>query len=303
VIDAQSDPDGAAAAITNGCQDLSNCTWQTATITPGYGPPKILGDVLYNCSTDPQDIAETAVGVSDERAETTSLSEKLSLKLQGGLIGLASASAEFEAFSKQSETFSTGVATTNAVAVEPGRKGYTTTQVLSANVTGSTYITQGINLIQVKDIDLSFPGYQDDQDESDAQVIYNGISVPMTAEDIASRCNAVIGNPGGLLGGARRTVPTSSFKLTLCGLGATCATRTVTGAPPPVIRRATVTLARDGRTYAVGADTLGHIRLTPRRPITAGSYTLTISQGSSPSSGARRRAVTELRTIVPVTIR
>ena len=303
VIDAQTDPAGAAAALSAGCQDLSNCSWQTASVTPGYGPASILGDVLYNCSTDQQDNAETAVGVSDERAETTSISEKLSVKLQGGLIGLASASAEFEVFSKQSETFSTEVATTNAVSVEPGWKGYTTTQVLSANVTGSTYITQGINLIQVKDIDLSFPGYQDNQDGSDSQVIYNGISVPMTPDDIASRCNAVNGNPGSLLGGARRTVPTGSFKLALCGLRAACVTRKVTGAPPPVIRQATVTLARDGRTYAAGTDTLGRIRLTPRRAITAGNYTLTISQGPSPSSGGRRRAVTEFRTIVPVTIR
>jgi len=300
VIDAQKDPDGAAKALSEGCQDLSKCSWQTASITADYGPQSILGDVLYNCSTDEQDNAETAVGVSDERAETTSVSEKLSVKLQGGLIGLASASAEFEAFSKQSETFSTSVSTTNAVAVQPGWKGYTTTQVLSANVTGDTYITAGINkLIEVKGIDLSFPGYQDNQDGSDAKVIYNGISAPMTTDDIATRCNAVSGGPSNLLGGIRRTVPTGSFKLTLCLPRAACVTRKVTGPPPPDIVQATVTLSAGGRIYAAGSDTAGRIRLTVRRPIKAGKYTLSIRQSQPPS----RRQVTYLTTTVPITIR
>ena len=212
VIDAKTDPDAAAQALNAGCADLSNCSWQTANITAGYGPSRILGDALYNCSTDDGENAETAVGVSDERAQTTSVSEKVSLKLSLGLIGIADSSVEFEAFSKQAETFSTEVSTTNAVVVPPGWKGYTTTQVLSANVTGSTYITEGINkLIEVKDIDLSFPGYQNAQDRSDSQIIYNGIKAPMTADDIASRCNAVNDNPSNLLGGTggggRREAP------------------------------------------------------------------------------------------------
>jgi hypothetical protein len=302
VIDAKTDPDAAAQALDARCADLSNCSWQTASVTAGYGPPSILGDILYNCGTDPDDNAETAVGVSDERAETTSLSGKVSLKLQGGLIGFASVSAEFEAFRNQSETFSTEVSTTNAVSVAPGWKGYTTTQVLSANVTGSTYITAGITkLIQVKDMDLSFLGYQDSQDRSDAQVIYNGVSVPMTQDDIASLQRGQR-QPDQPARRRRRAVPTGSFKLTLCQLRAPCVTRRVTGPPPSGIRQAKVTLARDGRTYATETDTSGRIQLTARRPIRAGKYTLTISEGPRPSP-RRRRAVTYLHTVVPITIR
>ena len=106
-------------------------------------------------------------------------------------LGFAKATAEFEAFSKQSESFSTKVSTTSAVAVPQGWKGWTETEVLSAFVTGSAYVTEGINLIQVKDIGLSFPGYQDPNDNTDTPIKYIGYRTPMTQHDIASRCNAI----------------------------------------------------------------------------------------------------------------
>ncbi|MGI8558962.1 MAG: hypothetical protein ACR2ND_11770 [Solirubrobacteraceae bacterium] len=266
----------------------------------------------YNCSTDERDNAETAVGVSDERAETTSVSEKVSLKISVGLSDLVQGSVEFNAFSKQAETFSTTVTATNAVAVAPGWEGYTTTQVLSADVIGSTYITEGINkLIEVKDIDLSFPGYQDAHDRSSPQVIYNGNSAPMTAAEIASRCNAVSDSPTGVLGApppARRKVATGSFKLTLCPqpaagrsrpLDAACKARTVAG-PPPLASDATATLIAGGRTYAAGTDVAGRIRLTVRRAIRRGKYTLWLRA----QAGRGAKKVTYRRTtVVPITIR
>ena len=60
---------------------------------------------------------------------------------------------------------------TSAVAVPPEWKGWTETKVLTAFVSGSAYITEGIDkLIQVKDIDLSFPGYRDPDDTTDTPI-------------------------------------------------------------------------------------------------------------------------------------
>ena len=47
-------------------------------ITLDYGPPSILGDVLYNCSADTY--AETAIGIRTRRHGDTSISEKVSLR-------------------------------------------------------------------------------------------------------------------------------------------------------------------------------------------------------------------------------
>ena len=305
-VDAKTDPQAAGQTLSAGCADLSECSWAADTpITTGYGPPRILGDALYNCSSE--EYAETAVGVGDEREESTSVSETFSIEVGLGFLGFEKATAGFEAFSKQSESFSTKVSTTSAVAVPPEWKGWTETEVLSAFVTGSAYVTEGINnLIQVKDIELSFPGYQDPNDYTDTPIKYIGYRTPMTKDDIASRCNSINGLGGGRPGtlpgvklGAGRA---SSFKLTLCPLRSRCATRKVRGTPPPGIFQAAVTLTRGGRTYAVGADTVGSIRLTVRRRVTAGKYTLTISQGPSPSPRGRARTLTTLNTIVPITI-
>jgi len=169
VIDARTDPDGAAQALNTGCADMSNCSLANISITGGYGPPRLLGDVLYNCGPVSGPDAYTATSLSDTRGETTNISERVSLKLQGGLINVASTSAEFSLFSSQSQSFNTTVTTQNQVTVAPGYKGFTTTQVLSANATASYYITRGINLIEVTGVDISFPGYQDKQDAGDSQ--------------------------------------------------------------------------------------------------------------------------------------
>ena len=284
-----------AVCQTNACR-----AWHTDGITAGYGPPRILGDVLYNCATQEGQNAETAVGVSQERTSTTSMSEKVSLKLSAGLIGIAETSAEFEAFSKQATTFGTEVTTTNAVTVEPGWKGYTTTQVLSATVTGDAHIQGSDGVTDVTGIVVTIPGYQTSQDITDQRVLPNGITAPMTADDIATRCNAVNHNPLGLFGAAPRTVPTGTFELTLCHRTALtdsrCQRRKVTGPPPPAIGQATATLAARGRVYAAGTDTAGRIRLTLRRTIRPGKYTLTLRARVSRTAGYRT-------VVVPVTIR
>ena len=307
VIDAKTEPKAAGQALNTGCANLSNCSWQAdPNITIGYGPPRVLGDALYNCSA--QAYAETAVGISDEREESTSISESLSVEVGLGFLGFEKATAGFEAFSKQSESFSTEVSSTSAVAVPPMWKGWTETEVLTAVVSGSAYITQGINgLIQVKGIDLSFPGYQDPNDTQDTPIKYIGTHGLMTAEDIATRCGAINGLGGVKLGAPppvnRLPPPTGSFELTLCRPGDGCVTRKVTGTRPPRIRQGTATLTRGGRTYATGSDAGGRIQLTVRQPISAGNYTLTIQEAMARPPGGRGGAMSALNTIVPVRIR
>ncbi len=308
VIDAQTNPDAAAQALSTGCADMSNCKLADATVTNDYGPPAILGDALYNCAPVGSPNAYTATSISDTRGETTNISEKVSLKLQGGLIGLVSASTEFSAFSSQSETFSTTVTTGTQIPVPPGYEGFTTTQVLSANVTASYYITRGINLIKVTGIDMSFPGYQDKQNAGDSTVIYNTITKPINPVIILNYqtiapCNAVSDNPLTTgLGGARPRPQKGSFPLTVCRAGRRCVTHTVPGAPPAKLARATASLTRGGRTYATGTDINGRIRLSGHRRIIAGRYTLTLRQHpATPKS--RRRTRTIQTTFVPVLIR
>ncbi len=322
VIDSQSNPDQAAAALNSGCADLTNCTWQADTQpTIAYGPSKILGDVLYNCTdpvAEPQAQALTSVNVSDQRSQTTSISETVSLKISLGFLDLENTSAEFKLFSSQSETFSTAVSVTNSVPVPPGYKGWTETQVLTASVTGSAFITQGINkLIQVTNIDLDFPGFQDPND-GQAQIIYNNFSALMTAADLSTRCDPIDGL------GAVRPQPQGSFKITLCripadddnastdhpggGSSATqererertrCASRKVIGPPPPTrIRYATVILSQGGSTYATGTDIRGSIRLNARHPIKAGAYTLTLRE--RPTRDAHGRTLTTVNTVISV---
>lgn len=311
VIDAQADPQQAGQELNSGCANLSNCSWQTAPgtqITSKYGPFKIIGDVLYNCAdpSNEQAYSETAVSISDEREESTSLSESVSVEVGAGILGFEKASIEAEVNSKQLEAFSTEYTTTQAASVRPGWKGWNQYRVLTAFVTGSVYVTDGIHLIQVKDIDLSYPGYQENGSANSPidHVIY---STPMTAQDIASRCNAT--GVGAVRAGTpptsvtRLATPKGSLELTLCQPDGSCQIRTVTGTGPAGVDQATATLTRGGRTYATGTDTNGQIRLTVQRPIKRGAYILTFSQRSGRSSASHPRSRTTVTTVVPIAIR
>jgi hypothetical protein len=294
-INAQTDPTDAVAALNSGCADnINNCTLAGISVTNGYDAPQILGDVLYNCAPPGGPNAYTGTSVSATRGETTGLSESLSVTLQGGLIGVASASAEFKAFSSQSEGFTATVTQGTSIPVPPGYKGYTTTQVLSADATTSYYVTDGIHLIDVTNLDLSIPGYQNPSTNgNDAQTIYNLITVPIDpffplgphdpGYQLSAPCTAVSDAPdttvvGGGLGGVQQKRQIGRFKFTLCTPGRRCVTHSLRGAPPAQMRRATAKLARGGRTYATGTDIRGHIRLTELRKITGGMYQLTIKQ-------------------------
>jgi hypothetical protein len=306
VIDAQANPQNAGQTLDNDCSaDMQKCSWvpdippkSQAPIPIDWGPPRILGDVLYNCS--PTNYAETAVNIGDEREESTSISESLTLELELGFLGFEETTAEFEAFSKQSETYSTSVSTTNAVAVPPMWKGYTTTSALSGVVSGSAYITDGINnLIQVKNIDMSFPGYAVPGTPVQSAVAYIGNRSPMTQDEIDSRCNAVSG-----LGATKREHATAPRRiaLTVCRTHGRCRARTATGTQLPYIRRADVRLRSHGRTDATGTLRGQKIHLTATRSLKPGRYTLAIHQPGK-RTGFHHRPLQALQTSVPITLR
>lgn len=297
-IDAKANPDAAADALNSGCADTSKCTWHNDTkITYDYGPPSILGDVLYNCSDD--EYAETAVGVEDERQETTSVSEKVSLKVSLSFLGFAKSSIEADVSSGQAEAVSTSVKVTNSVAVPPGYKGWTVTEIVSGNVTGSAYVTAGINLIQVKNIDLSFPGYQD-PDNPQSRVNPTGVKTPMTADDIKASCDTSTVSGATLL--RRAQSRHGKFKLGLCRSSGRCTSREVAGSSPRGVRRASALLTRAGRTYARGTYNRGRTRLHMRRPLTAGTYKLTLRERPAPSQQIGTEPLSAIKTIVPITV-
>jgi hypothetical protein len=298
-IDSKANPSGAADILTTFCgDDIKNCQWVTnGKFTGDYGPARIIGDAAYNC-TDPS-VAnaniEVATGFEEEREESTSVQETLKLKLSLGLIGLADSSAEFDTFSKQASSTSTAAEVTDEVTVVPGWKGYNSYRVPSANANGSFYVTDGINVIAVSNIDVSFPGYVLPNQESTIRYLSN--KKPMTDQEYTDHCKAVIPTAAAA---SRALVPNpvtrARFGLDLCA-GGSCATRTVTGARPPV-RRGTVRLLREGRTVAKGRVSGGRIRLDAGT-LAPGTYQLVISEPAK----VTRRSHTHTETSVTITVR
>jgi hypothetical protein len=313
VIDSKANPAAAAQALNDGCADMADCDWKSdGKVTNPYGPERVIGDVLYNCSAAGE--ARTAVGVSDERGESTSVSESVSLDVSLGFLDLEKQSVEFKLFSSQSQSFSTQVSVSNNVPVPPGYKGWTQAAVLSAGVTGSAYITQGIHLIQVENIDLQFPGYQNPgSGATRAQVVYSGVSTPMSQQDLDTRCGALPASSAARAAAraGRPKVRPERFKLTVCSRHAGCARRAVTGMkkPPPGLRGVTAKLMRGGRVYAADNARSGGVRLTQRRAITPGRYRLVMRKKPKrmivrDEHGKRlHRARQHMITIVPITVR
>jgi hypothetical protein len=319
VIDAGANATEAADALNQGCVDMHKCDFKSDTaLSTVYAPARIIGDVLYNCSADAP--ARTAVGVSDERGESTSISESISLDISFGFLDLEEQSLEFSAFSRQSQRFATEVTVSNSVPVAAGFKGWTQASVLSAGVRGSAYITQGIDLIQVKNIDLRFPGYQGpDSGGTRAQVVYSGMSQAMTPAEVDTYCGALPGTASAAAAAQTRRPRTrmERFKLNVCRApskdarrrAARCAKRAVTGfKKPPALRGVTAKLTRAGRVYAADNGRRGGVRLTQRRTITPGRYHLVMREKPRNmivrKNGKRlHRAKQHMVTIVPLTIR
>jgi hypothetical protein len=309
-IDAGTDATAAGQALNGGCDDISKCSWETdanfkAQDWSDYGNPRIIGDVLYNCSV--HGMAETAIDVSDTRGEGTSVSESVSAEVSVGILGVAKESVGFTASSGQSQSFKTGVKISQAVPVKPGFKGWTDASMLTGVLPGSVYITNGIHLVAVTGIDLTFPGWQGPSVKGLPPVVYSGTATPMTETEIQTHCNVVgaatpfVGTPAattaraatmaraaqGGRGVRRHALPEKRYRLTVCRrkrAGSSqrrsprCTKRTVKGVRPPDRRRVTATLERAGRVYARETDRRGIIRLTQRRTITPGRYRLILQK-------------------------
>ena len=317
VINAGTNAQQAADALNQGCADMDKCSWTTKSVSNGWGPPKIVGDKLYNCSASAE--AETATNATDTRGESTSLSESIALQISVGLSEVAQESAEFKAFSNQTEGFSRSVGVSTAVPVSAGFVGWTEAQVNSDLVTGSASITQGIHLIQVTGIDLSFP-------TGSLPVSESSYSQAMTTQEIADNCAQVENLPAGTTSSARaamvaraaraaraRVPREKPFKLTICQARRGpdgCTRRSVKGRLPERhnLRRVTATLERAGRVHARDKNRRGGIRLTVRREIKAGRYRLIVRKKprtvtTRDSQRKRYRAIQHRVTIVPVTVR
>lgn len=317
-IDASTDPDAAAQAIASGpCAvaqpDPQACSFRRGevgkdgTVTPvdwtvDYGPPTLLGDVLYNCSTT--SYAEAGVGFKDTRGQSFSLSEKVSVKIELGFMGLASSSAEFSAFSKQQEATETSVNSSLIVPVAPLYKGWTVYRVNSIVTTGSAYITDGIKgLIAVDNIDLSFPGYSvPGTPDAGTPVLPQGVKIPMTDAEITDVCGADTIADARALKAARAT---HEFKVRLCGRSAAqCTSRRALGSLPARIRSGSeVSLRREGKTWAEGRIEHGRLRLTTRRSPAAGSYKLTIRERAPRAQPAGATPMRSIKTMVPIRFR
>ncbi len=291
VIDAKTDPAAASKALNDFCDQLANCKFVGGTPTTGYGPPRVLGDALYNCGQGEQSYAEDSVAISDERSESTTLSESLSAKVSAGLIGLAKQSIEAEVDSKQMEEVSTTTTDENSVSLQPGWKGWTQSRISSAYVAGDAYVTDGIHLIKVTDIDVSFPGYAA---LGTAGITYDGYRTPMTDADRQQHCAILPGQSG--VKGALKALAPESLPVVLCtrkpatpppafagSVGVrprrfSCVSRHAVGNMVLTAGATKAKLARGRRTYAVGTARKRGIVLYARRKVGSGTYTLRLTR-------------------------
>jgi hypothetical protein len=256
-IDAKTDPTAAGKAL-DFCAVISNCSFvKTADIVVRYDAPRVIGDALYNCGNAE---AEDIVAISDERSESTSLEESVSVKASLGFLGLAKASVEAEVKSKQLDEVATKLKQTNAVSVAHGTIGYTESRVPTAYLDGDAHITN--------------PGFGSGAIN---KVDWTSRHKDMTAQDRQAHCAGLppVYPPSALRG----PQPPSGHQLVICtGHGGGCADRRlITGVDPPPPAGTKLTLARGLRIYATGTARKSGGVLTARRRVRAGLYTLLLS--------------------------
>ena len=310
---------GRGGPSTRSCaEDPEKCTWNNdERVNVDYGPARVIGDVLYNCSTDDpdQEEAETAVGVAQEREESTSLEEEISVEASLSFLDLASSSVKAWAKSNQSESFGTTVEATEATTVPPGYKGWTQASLLSLNVTGSAYITDGIDLIQVTNIAATYPGVHLPERRPAGRLRQQGrgddgrrggLALPDHGADPWQRRD---GRGCGSTGSRVEAAPRALHPHHLPTLGrhrrfrASVRADACHGAPGAARpRKVRATLTRGGVTYASERDRTGDIRLVQRRTITPGYYTLTIREKSKPIVVRHRGKLHEARQEYYVTV-
>ena len=273
-IDAKTNPTAAAQAL-NACAGSVQCKFTpSGKARVALDAPRILGDALYNCGGAE---AEDTVAISDERSQSTSLEESLSVKASVEILEVAKISVEAEVKSKQLDEVATRTTQTNSVSVEPGEIGWTETQVPTASLSGTYSITNGGNQINVTNVDLNFPGFGDPNDKSLNAISFTAKHEKMTDQDRMDRCAALppLKPAGSALGASRQA---SSHTLLVCGRGRGCANRRkVTGIDQPIARGTRVALARGRVIYATGVMGKGGGVLRAQRPVRRGRYTLLLS--------------------------
>lgn len=267
-IDAKTDPVAAGKAL-DFCEVISKCQFvQSGDIKVAYDAPRVLGDALYNCGNAD---AEDEVTISDERSESTSVEESISVKAKLGFIGLAKASIEAELKSKQLDEVATKLAQTNSVSVAPGTIGFTETRVPTAYLKGDTHVTNGVNLINVTNLELTYPGYGN---QAINKMDWTNVHRNMTAQDTHDRCAGLPPiYPASGLGGSHRS---RGHAVAVCTAkrGRCRNPRPVTGIDQRIAPGTRLTLARGRRIYAVGTAGKRRAALRPRRRVPAGAYTL-----------------------------
>jgi hypothetical protein len=270
-IDAKTDPAAAGKAL-DFCAVISNCSFvKTADIAVKYDAPRVIGDALYNCGKAE---AEDIVAISDERSESTSLEESVSVKASLGFLGLAKASVEAEVKSKQLDEVATKLKQTNAVSVEHGTIGYTESRVPTAYLDGDAHITNGVNLITVKNLELTYPGFGAGNIN---KVDWTSRHKDMTAQDRQDHCAGL--PPIYPMGALHASQPPSSHQLVICADhdGGCPGRQVITGVDPPPPAGTKLTLARGRQIYATGtAGKRGGV-LHASRQVRAGLYTLLLS--------------------------
>lgn len=270
-IDAKANPTAAGQAL-NGCAVITNCTFtQSGGVKVAYDAPRILGDALYNCGRSE---AEDTVAIGDERSSSTAVEESMSLKATVSFLELAKASIEAEVKSRQLEEVATKTTHTNAVSVEHGEFGYTVTRVPTAALTGNTQVTSGVNLINVTNVELNYPGYGD---QAINKIDWTSVHKEMTSQQRHDRCSALPPlNP------TTAVLRASGPRLVICGRGRGCANRrTVTGIDQPIRRGARVSLVRGRLLYATGTMGRTRVVLRAQRRVRPGNYTLLLTSSHS----------------------
>jgi hypothetical protein len=272
-IDAKANPAAAAQAL-NACAVQGTCKFtQFGDIKVALDAPRILGDALYNCGGAE---AEDTVAISDERSQSTSLEQSVSVKASVEILEVAKVSVEAEVNSKQLDEVATKTTQANSVSVEPGEIGWTETQVPTATLTGMYTITNGGNQINVTNVDLSFPGFGDPSSTSLNAISFTSKHAKMTAQDVTDRCGVLpplkptVAAPA--RPGAVGSPSNPSIVICLSGRGpAHC--QTITGIGQSIPKRTSVSLVRGTVVYATGKGNV----LRAKRAVPRGNYTLLLS--------------------------
>lgn len=173
------------------CDNLADCQFvETGQPMTGWSPWQILGGQVDNCSTTSAASYET--DISDERGESNTTREGLSLTATAEIRAVAKASIEAKATSSQMGRVATVTSETTTVNIGGEEKGWVETQVWTANL---TYQVKDLvhNILLIPAYQVSVPGYAFPSDD----VFKAGVGVqdrsfhPALTSDEMNACHAL----------------------------------------------------------------------------------------------------------------